>query len=454
MKIELDLKLNKELRNKINEQPNFIDEIQAEFAYPSESRRKEYKDTFAYNCICAALDRIDDLVEHCNSIDINNESKEGVFALCDFLNCAQTLIECITKIGNVFDVKYNTAGDVSAFHQEGRNGKGNDEKYFKYLRSLCSVHPIDTNAHAEYQGEEPEWCPYITTGKSALFRMLGDQEIGVDDFVAVVYRNDLHYNKHIPIHVKELFFYVEKRYAFIEDICKAIDCYNQKRILELKNEHILLPEECQNYITYLDELKKAVQERCGKDCGYIVREWMAMLETVFADEAMQKLLLQYQKALKTEIEGIHNNLQQMNYGKEGICLAPFSVKESMKQYEGYGYELEKIRYLYPDGEMEDEEYEISHILDEDVGFDKERMQYLLSIIDKAIKQGDSHEQIRELARAIDYHFKVNNSEWARIQLKIIEFAFEESGVKFNYMQNDWHLYLQVKIADWLMRNKG
>ncbi len=453
MKIELDLNLNKELRNKINEQPNFIDEIRSEFAYPSEGRRKDYKDTFAYNCICAALDRINDLVEHCNSIDINNESKEGIFALYDFLNCAQTLIECITKIGKIFDVKYETTGDVSAFHQQGRTGKGNDEKYFKYLRSLCSVHPIDTNAHAEYQGDEPEWCPYITTGKSALYRLLQNQKIDIGDFVAIVYSNDFHYNKHIPIRVKELFFYVEKRYEFIKDICKAVDSYNQKHIREFKNKYIPLPEEYQNYIAYLYELKNALQERYGRNCGYIVRNWIAIMQTVFVDETMQNILQQYQDALKTEIKSIHNNLQQMIYSEEGICFTPFSHAH-YEGFEGYSYELEKIGYLYPGDKMENEDYEISQILNEDINFNKEQMQYLLSVVDKAIKHGYSHEQIIALTRVIDNQFKVNNSEWARIQLKIIEFAFEKSKLNFDYMQNDWHLYIQVEIANWLMGRKG
>ena len=82
------------------------------------------------------------------------------------------------------------------------------------------------------------------------------------------------------------------------------------------------------------------------------------------------------------------------------------------------------------------------------------MRILILIVDKAIKHGYSHEQIIALTRVIDNQFKVNNSEWARIQLKIIEFAFEKSKLNFDYMQNDWHLYIQVEIANWLMGRKG
>ena len=136
MKIQLNIQLSKNLREKINEINNFSFNKTANFQFPSDKKGSTREEN-AFNCICAALDRIDDLVDHINSLDLT-QTTEGTFALCDFLNYGQTLIDCIAIIGKVYGVKYEIQSDCSCFHQRGNNEKGNDEKYFKYLRRrLC-----------------------------------------------------------------------------------------------------------------------------------------------------------------------------------------------------------------------------------------------------------------------------------------------------------------------------
>ena len=131
-------------------------ERKAKFKVPG--KRGEMEESKAFNCICACLDRIDDLVVHCNDIAKNIEN---IYGLCDILNYGQTLIDCISMIAKIYGVKYNSEGDISCFKESGLDGKGNDEKFFKYIRSLCSVHPVETAYHPSYQGEQPEWCPWI-----------------------------------------------------------------------------------------------------------------------------------------------------------------------------------------------------------------------------------------------------------------------------------------------------
>ena len=227
MKIQLNIQLSKNLREKINEINNFSFNKTANFQFPSD-KKGSTREGNAFNCICAALDRIDDLVDHINSLDLT-QTTEGTFALCDFLNYGQTLIDCIAIIGKVYGVKYEFQNDCSCFHQRGDNEKGNDEKYFKYLRSLCAVHPLATYAHSEYQGNQPEWCPYINIASSAACQMLtiGAKELRGADYIARVYRNDMEFSKYIPIKVKQLFKYLQKRYAFIDNIIQAIEDYNQ-----------------------------------------------------------------------------------------------------------------------------------------------------------------------------------------------------------------------------------
>ena len=223
MKIQLNARLSKDLRSAVNDSQNFSLRKTAEFHCPSD-KKGDKSEKRAYNCICAAMDRIDDLVEYLNNLDIE-PTKDGVFNLCNFLNYGQTLIDCITIVGQVYGVKYESKNDLSTFHQKGLNGKGNDEKYFKYLRALCSVHPLGTTAYSEFQGKEPEWCPYINFAGTAAFGLLSLQIADSKnvDFIAVVYRNDSEISKYVPIKIKELFLYVKKRYLFIKTIIKGIN---------------------------------------------------------------------------------------------------------------------------------------------------------------------------------------------------------------------------------------
>ncbi len=111
MKIKLDLQLNKELRDKINDINHFSVDKTAKFQFPS-NKKGDKQESNAFNCICAALDRIDDLVEHCNTLDLT-QSKEGIFALCDLFNYGQTLIDCITRIGEVYAIEDRETEDFS-----------------------------------------------------------------------------------------------------------------------------------------------------------------------------------------------------------------------------------------------------------------------------------------------------------------------------------------------------
>ena len=137
MELNLDLELNKKLREILNEEHNFMYERKAEFKVPG--KRGEMEEIKAFNCICACLDRIDSLVVHCNDISKNIEN---IYGLCDILNYGQTLIDCISMIAKIYGVTYNPEGDISCFDESGLDGKGNDEKFFKYMRYLCSFHPF------------------------------------------------------------------------------------------------------------------------------------------------------------------------------------------------------------------------------------------------------------------------------------------------------------------------
>lgn len=447
MKIKLDRQLNIKLRDKINEINNFSFNKISNFQFPTDPKGIKREDN-AFNCICAALDRIDDLVEHCNELDLI-QTKEGTFALCDLFNYGQTLIDCITMIGNVYGIKYDTTNDTSSFQQKGIKGKGNDEKYFKYLRSLFSVHPLETNMHKEYQGDQPEWCPYINIGKSPAIQLLAiyDDTLKKADFIGNVYRNDMEFSKYVPIKLKQVFHYIKKRYAFINKIIKAIDNYNNEQIKQLKDKHILLPTECVTYDDYLKKLEQEIQIRIGR-WEYRARTWRAIFRTHFNDELHEEALEAYQKELRKGIERVHIRLQAMDFFDDDWTCEAIDDSDIAVLKE-YPYETEKLVYLFPSDTIEDRKAEDFSFIDELNTIDCLRMKVMLDAVEYVRRNGATHNDLKDVGRYLDAKYSTTNSEWARIQLKIMEPVIGKY-FSFDYYTNDWHLYLQTKIAKWLL----
>lgn len=440
MELNLDPKLNKQLRETLNKQHNFMYERKVKFKVPG--KRSKMEESGAYNCICACLDRIDSLVKHCNDIAKNIED---IYGLCDILNYGQTLIDCISMIAKIYGVTYKSEGDISCFNEKGLDGKGNDEKFFKYIRSLCSVHPVETSYHPSYQGEQPEWCPWISEAEVQRRYGLCDKD-SVDklngaDFVAIVYRNDIAYNKHVYISLKRVFEYLRKRYSYIEKIIDEVKKQDEEKICELRNRHMLLPEECENYDCYLNELKKEIEERCGDDSSWQINKWKTIFNSHFKDSDYEEILELYKAELKEGIEKVHISLQRMDldyyFEKEAVdYITSFIPSE-------YACSLSKLHYLEPT--WADEKFDCEKILLED----KYKGNYLRVVemlgIVSYIQSNIDEVNIDTVNREIDEKYKTTDAEWARVQLKWLELYCD---VKFNYELSDWYLYLQTIVSFW------
>lgn len=447
MKISLDESLVRALRDKFNEHPVFSYHITSDFHVPTQSRgTKENKN--AYNCLCAALGRMFDIVVYLNDLDIQNDKPKGTFQLCDFLNQSQTLIDCIEIFGKIYQVSYPAQGDISSFHERGITGKGNDEAYFKYIRSLCSVHPIATNAHPEYQGDEPEWCPYLCNRNNAYLLLDNDRP---SDFIATVYRNDVEGSHHIYISLKQIFHYVRKRYQHIKEIIDGIEAYNQEQINYFQKKKVADFDSFNSYTDYITSLIDEFHQRCGVD-EYLPRVWAAVFHTHFDDLNWEVALEDYKLEMKKGIERVHNALQNMSCLDDNFDSNPVQTSSIGELYDYY-YENGKIEYLFPSINIEcaGEDYSETFISEKNT-FDTKRMQGILDLFDDDIKNGLCHEELRDLGRSLESNYHISNSEWARIQLKIMEPILGQF-LPFDYFANDWHLYWQVQIAKWKLSKR-
>lgn len=447
MRINLDLELNNELRKVINDNEILTEHLKSAFHHPNQKGR-EKKEVNAYNCLCATLDRIKDTVKHLNNLEIDNESEDGLYAFYDFLNYSQTLIDCIQIIGNIFNVTDELKEEKHCF-KNIQNEKGTDEKYFKYLRSLCTIHPVETSYHADFQGKEPEWCPYVLSTNSIVssLRKYDDKK---SDFIAVVYRNDVEFSKRVPIYIEELFTYVQNRYTFIETITKKAEQYYSHEVNKLKEKHILLPEECEDYENYLKELAIAMEERY--DTSYDVKIWLAIIKTTYEDKEMQKKLDEYKSALRLAISIAHQQIQNMDYDYLSLISLTKENNTTIKCFIGYEYETEKVFKLCHGFFIEDYNSDINDLIYEKDCINENFMNQLLYVMDEQIKAGLSHEELRNVALIIDDRYNINESEWSRLQLKIMENLYSEY-VEFDYQLNDWRLYLQFIVANWMLLRK-
>ena len=173
--------------------------------------------------------------------------------------------------------------------------------------------------------------------------------------------------------------------------------------------------------------------------------WQTVEHSHFKDEKMQMFLQEYKVNLKQKILDFHNYLQEM---REEDLKSPreWYTTSFIKD----GYALSKLSYLEAEVDNADD---LDQIVREngDVYRDSS-VQLFLETLEKERKNNTSDEELRKIARSIDGKYHVTNSEWARIQLKLIEPCFE-NVIEFNYFLSDWYLYLQVQIAIWLVNKK-
>ena len=169
--------------------------------------------------------------------------------------------------------------------------------------------------------------------------------------------------------------------------------------------------------------------------------------THFEDSVNETLLDEYKAELKVGIERIRAGLQDMSCLNDDFSFEAIA-EENIPEIEGYHYEQEKLSYLFPSYAIESENVDFSFISKKS-DLDIKRIDLMLNMIDIAQQRGVTHEDLKEVGRYIDSKLHTTNSEWARIQIKIME-PILGKYIKFDYLLNDWLLYLQTKIAKWLL----
>ncbi|HDR7761337.1 hypothetical protein [Bacillus cereus] len=357
----LDPTIIEMLRDKVNEQQNI-------------TINKKDGEQRAWDKICAIMDRLDDTVDYLNRIKLNTgRYSRSAFDFYDFLNNASVVVDCIKQLAKLFDVPDDKIKlSTNIFNQLGKDEQGTDERYFEYIRSLCSVHPIETSRHKRYQDNKFECSPYV---------MWNNELIGYDndcDIYAVVYTNkDEDSFKRVKIYISQIFEYVKTRVEFVKDITDEIDQYQKAIIADFKQKTIKQESEFDTYIEYLKNLDKELNNRFGSERIYNFDYIIKLFELKLSNYENQHKMNLYLNALKYAINFEHNSMQNMSYEgfeNNGLIYAKNNLETSLyielhspnsrsSERKKYSYNLEKIYYLSYDSGENNKEWAYTQLRD-------------------------------------------------------------------------------------------
>jgi hypothetical protein len=346
-KIQLNQQLSYDLRYAINQEINI--------SIKKPLRTKNRTQLLAWDRICAIMDRLDDTVEYLNGLELNSgKYKRSAFDFFDFMNNASVIIDCVNELGKIFDYDFSQINsECFIFDKRGADGKGSDKQYFEYLRSLCSVHPIETSRHQRYQENEFECSPFVVWVNDRFWEGEGDLHVRVytsqrDEQI-----------KRINIEVSKVFKYVDYRYNLISNIIEKIEEYQMSIIEKFKERYIKRVEEFDSYNEYLNNLINESMERFGDDSIQELQFVSSLTKLKLSNPNNSCLHNRYIEAFKYAIQFQHNALQNMCsefYENTGIinCEANISTTllselrypQSYSEEEiKYSYHIEKISYL-------------------------------------------------------------------------------------------------------------
>lgn len=303
--VSLDLDLARKLRTTVNDRVNIS--IKKEQTL----KNKPTKLYPAWNRICAIMDRIEDTAYYLNDLVVSSsEDKRNAFSFFHLLNYSSVLLDCINEMARIYDIdmsEFNKSSDY--FNQTGSDGQGSDEKYFEFLRSICSVHPVDTTRHKRYANSDYICSPRVIW-RDSFYRYKEHCDI-----YAVAYTDAAGDEKytHIPIYVQQVIDYIEYRYSLLNYIVEGIIRYQDKVYEEFRQQKLKEESEFENYIDYLTYLKEQGEKRFGGELGNLIDKVILLCSTSFNAEKNCIALSKYQNALKYAIKFCRSMIQNMDY---------------------------------------------------------------------------------------------------------------------------------------------
>lgn len=325
---------------------------------------KEKKIGGSYNAwdrTCAAMDRLEDTILYLNSMELGKEGKNrSAFDFYDFINNAFIVIDCIKTIGHIFKIDEKYIAEIEKSTSIFGNKLGDDctdQRFFEYIRSLCSVHPLFTNRQKEFlNGSKFHCCPFVTWKSSLIFRDA--------DLTAFIYTsNPNEKTLYLDLYVSQFEQYLAKWIDLIPKVIEAKNKYAEKEYEKLRKEPVKYLSQFNNDISeYLEYLKDEYCKRFDYGNDYIFDEYKKIFTITLSDSRNNILLEKYQNAILYSLSYLRNGLQNMSFdgfdntgikhSEEWLETTLFDELYILSSYGSkfsqYSYNLEKLYYLCSD----------------------------------------------------------------------------------------------------------
>ena len=355
-----DLQPAHNLRAAINEKNNLSIDKEHEL------RKKKVKNPipyFAWDRICAIMDRLEDTLGYINLTELGNcRSSNSAFDFFEFINNAYIVIEGIRIIGQIFaldSAKIEAVEKSQDVFGDVLKAGGTDGQFFKYIRSLCAVHPFNTTDHPAYmKNSDLHCCPFVVW----THRGIGLYERDKRDLSVHVYTSKRGDGiQDIPLYIHQFENYINKWIALIPEVITAIQNYNESVYEEFRKQPLKALKDFDNEVYYVFHLKQEYSKRFGDTIEYIFDKIAFILEGRLENEENAKKLEKYKNAIRYALPFMHKSLEDMaveGFKYTGIkgenCTETSLLIElehpDMRSDEllKYHYNLSKVYYLESD----------------------------------------------------------------------------------------------------------
>lgn len=311
--IHLDPDLIEEFNASLNTHEHISEQISfVEKAF----EKKKYRGIPAWDCICVCVHRIRDTVGYLNDQVLGKMEHGSAFDFINFINNASVVLDCIQMLADILGVGLSEENDrFAAFNMVGRDGKGTDKDYYEFLRSLCAVHPAETDRHKRYQGADIVSCPYLVWTHASPIPMptkWNDCDLHAHAFV-----NEANsWGEDICIHMDQVFAHIKYRYSLLNKIGCALERYQEARIDEFRNTPIPDRQEGESELAYVERLKRVEIERFGSNNDFVYDFAKAALSFEPANPANKAAAERYKNAWRFALALQLNVLRDMS--REGV----------------------------------------------------------------------------------------------------------------------------------------
>lgn len=352
-----DVEPAKNLRDAINEKQNLSIEKEHEI---KDAKTKKFVPYFAWDRICAIMDRIEDTLDYLNLIELGKCcSSRSAFDFYDFINNAYLVIDGIKIIGQIFALD-NTKIDSIEKSQEAfgdvLNAGGTDGQFFNYIRSLCAVHPFNTTRHPVYMKDSVlHCCPFVVWTHSGIGSFWRDGR----DLSAHVYTSKRNKDMpSIPLYINTFEKYINKWISLIPEVISAIKNYNDSVYEEYRKSPLKTITDFSTEAEYIFYLKQEYNNRFGDSMEYIFDKTASIFETSLTNEENSKKLEKYQNAIRYALSFICNSMEKMqdegfeytgiqgdNYTQTNLLFEVEHPDIHSDEILKYHYNLSKVYYL-------------------------------------------------------------------------------------------------------------